>query len=339
MKKLFLVMFVLVLFMGCKKSSTAVYVGNWTAASSFEGISRGNATSFVIGDKVYLGMGFNNQQTNTALNPYLSDFWMWDTAKDFWTKLSSFPGSPRIGAVSFVINGKGYMGCGYNGSTKLKDFWEFNPADNSWTQKADFAHDGISTDDKSRYGAIAFTLGNYGYVGTGKGNDDNNMRDFYKYDPSNDSWTQIASMGGDGRMGAVSFTYDGKAYVTTGVNNGISLLDMWMFDPASSTWTQKAKLNVNTAWTITRSNASAFVLGSKAYICGGYNSGVRVDCWEYNFADDSWTKKTDFEGSARQDAVSIVVNEKAYIATGRNGNSFFNDIWEFRPFDSVVVGD
>ena len=36
-----------------------------------------------------------------------------------------FGGVLIIGAVTFVINGKAYMGCGYNGSTRLKDFWEF----------------------------------------------------------------------------------------------------------------------------------------------------------------------------------------------------------------------
>ncbi len=330
-------MIVLVLFFGCKKSST-VYVGNWMSASSFEGIPRGNATSFVIGDKVYLGMGFNSAQTNVNLNYYLQDFWMWDTTKDFWTRLPDFPGQPRIGAVSFVINGKGYMGCGYNGVTKLKDFWEFDPATNLWKQKADFAA-GTSVDDKSRYGAVGFSLGNLGYIGTGKGQNDNYMRDFYQYDPSSDTWTQIASMGGDGRMGAAAFTYNGKAYVTTGANNGLNLIDLWMYDPSTAVWTQKAKLNVNTAWTIPRSDGSAFVFGSKAYVCLGYNSGVRVDCWEYDFTGDTLTQKTDFEGSARQNAVSIVVNNKAYVATGRSGNSFYNDVWQWKPFDAVVVGD
>ncbi len=330
-------MLVLVLFLGCKKSSTS-YVGNWVAASSFEGIPRGNAASFVIGDKVYLGMGFNNAQTNTALNAYLQDFWMWDTTRDFWTQLSDFPGQPRIGAVTFVLNGKAYMGCGYNGITRLKDFWEFDPATKIWTQKADFAAE-TSVNDKSRYGAVSFAINNLGYIGTGRGENDNYMRDFYQYDPANDKWTQIASMGGDGRTGAVAVTYNGKAYVTTGANNGSNLIDMWMYDPSTAVWTAKAKLNVNTAWTIPRTDGSAFILGSKAYICLGYNSGVRVDCWEYDFTQDTWTKKTDFEASARQNAVSIVVNNRAFIATGRSGNSYFNDIWEFKPADAVVVGD
>lgn len=43
----------------------------------------------------------------------------------------------RYGAVSFSINGKGYIGTGYNNVPK-NDFWEFDPATNSLTQKANF---------------------------------------------------------------------------------------------------------------------------------------------------------------------------------------------------------
>jgi len=325
MKKLFFVVMVLVLSLSCKKNST-VSIGNWLIRSSFEGIPRGNAASFVLGDKVYLGTGFNGNQTDE----YLKDFWMWDTSRDFWTKLSDFPGEPRIGGVAFTINGKGYLGIGYNGKEKLKDFWEFDPATNLWTRKADFG-------GSARYGAVGFSLGNKGYLGTGFDNNDN--RDFWQYDPSTNQWSQIASMGGEKRENAVAFTINGKAYVCTGVNNGVNLIDLWQFDPGNGAWTEKNKINVNTAWTVVRANGCAFTLGTKSYVGFGYNSGVRNDIWEYDPVGDTWTIKTPFEGSARQDAVSIVVNNRAYIATGRSGSAFFDDVWEFKPSDAMVVGD
>ena len=43
----------------------------------------------------------------------------------------------EIDAVGFSIGSKGYIGTGYNGSL-YKDFWEYDPATNAWTQKADF---------------------------------------------------------------------------------------------------------------------------------------------------------------------------------------------------------
>jgi hypothetical protein len=48
--------------------------------------------------------------------------------------------TPRSGAVGFSIGYKGYIGTGLhpNDYSNLKDFWEYNPAANTWTQKADF---------------------------------------------------------------------------------------------------------------------------------------------------------------------------------------------------------
>ena len=325
MKKLFYVVMVLVLFAGCEKSTTA-YIGNWIKKSDFEGIPRGNAVSFVIGDKVYLGTGYNSDQTDE----YLKDFWMYDTARDFWTKLSDFPGEARIGGVAFTINGKGYLGLGYNGKVKLKDFWEFDPATGLWTRKADFG-------GSARYDAVGFSLGTKGYIGTGY--DDYENRDFWEYNPATNQWTQIASMGGSKRRDAVAFTINEKAYVGTGISNGVNQTDLWMFDPATGVWTEKAKLNYDTSWTITRTYGTAFTLGSKSYVGLGYSSGVRSDFWEYDPTGDTWTDKTSFEGSASQNAVSFVVNNRAYVATGRTGSYYFSDIWEFKPFDEVNTDD
>lgn len=325
MKKLFIMVMVLVLFIGCKKDTTE-YLGNWIKESDFEGIPRGNAVSFVLGDKVYIGTGYNSNEDVE----YLKDFWMYDTTRDFWTKLADFPGEPRIGGVAFTINGKGYLGIGYNGKVKLKDFWEFDPTTNLWTRKADFG-------GSARYGAVGFALGNKGYLGTGY--DDNDNRDFWEYNPATNQWNQIASLGGAKRKDAVAFVINEKAYVCTGSNNGSNQTDLWQFDPTTSVWTQKKDIDENTDWTIVRSNGCAFTLSTKSYVCLGYNSGTRNDVWEYDPSGDTWTKKTDFEGSARQDAVSYVYNNRVFIATGRSSSYYFDDIWEFRPFDEKNSDD
>ena len=316
---------ILVIFLGCKKS-TVEYIGNWIKRSDFEGVPRGNGVTFVLGDKVYFGTGFNSGQDAE----YLKDFWVYSTASDFWTKLADFPGEPRVGAVAFTINGKGYMGLGYNGKIKLKDFWEFNPTTNLWTQKADFG-------GTARYGAIGFALGNKGYMGTGY--DDNDTRDFWQYDPTTNAWTQIASMGGSKRQYGAVFTINEKAYVCTGINNGTLQTDLWMFDPTTNTWTEKNKINATTSWTIIRSNGTAFTLGTKGYVCLGYNSGVRQDCWEYDPTLDTWTNKTNFEGTARQNASSYVVNNRAFVIAGQSSSYFFDDIWELKPFDALNTDD
>jgi N-acetylneuraminic acid mutarotase len=45
-------------------------------------------------------------------------------------------------AIHFAIGSKGYVGLGYNStgvaSGYYSDLWEYDPATNKWTQKADF---------------------------------------------------------------------------------------------------------------------------------------------------------------------------------------------------------
>ena len=56
-----------------------------------------------------------------------------------WVKKTDFEGLPRGSAVSFVIDGKAYMGMGYNSDDEtnngyLKDFWVYNPTSDRWTR-------------------------------------------------------------------------------------------------------------------------------------------------------------------------------------------------------------
>lgn len=67
---------------------------------------------------------------------------------------------PRYSAVGFSIGSKGYIGTGQDACGYKNDFWEYNPADNSWTQKADFGGGG-------RVAAVGFSIGSKGYIGTG----------------------------------------------------------------------------------------------------------------------------------------------------------------------------
>ena len=62
------------------------------------------------------------------------------------------------GSRLFSIGSKGYIGTGYGGLRN--DFWEYDPATNAWTQKADFA--GVAR----AYGSRIFHRSK-GYIGTG----------------------------------------------------------------------------------------------------------------------------------------------------------------------------
>ena len=86
-------------------------------------------------------------------------------------------------------------------------------AQGTWTPKADFGGTG-------RWGAVGFSIGNKGYIGTGW--DNGPHQDFWEYNPSTDAWTQKANFGGTARYGAVGFSIGNKGYIGTG-----GAVDLW----------------------------------------------------------------------------------------------------------------
>ena len=131
-------------------------------------------------------------------------------------------------------------------------------------------------------------------------------------------WVKVQSIGGSKRRGATAFTYNDKAYVCTGINNGVTLTDMWEYDPTADTWTKKIDLDDDSDWSIIRQNASSFVLDGKAYVFLGENSSTLSTVYQYDFAKDTWTEMSSFEGSARTSSVAFTVGSKAIVATGQS---------------------
>src|SRR5439155_15730897 len=127
-------------------------------------------------------------------------------------------------AVGFSIGAKGYIGTGYNG-TYLKDFWEYDPATDAWTQKANFG-------GTARDWATGFSIGSKGYIGTGHFYDGNDhyYKDFFEYDAASNTWTQKADFGGTGKAEAVGFSMGSKGYIGTGFD-GSYTNDFWEYTP------------------------------------------------------------------------------------------------------------
>jgi N-acetylneuraminic acid mutarotase len=299
-------------------------VGNWARRSEFEGVGRTEAVSFTIGNKVYVGGGYDG-------NDRLIDFWEFDETTGTWVQKANFPGTPRNSAVAFSINGKGYVGTGYDeNDNKLKDFWQYDPALNVWTRKADFG-------GTARYGAVGFSISGKGYIATGY--DGNYLKDTWEYDPIINTWIQKASMTGSKRTEAAIFVYNNLAYIVSGFNNGSYLNDFWVYNPATNVWSEKRKINDVSDDSydddyddnIRRGNAVVFVMGNKAYLTCGNRSSVIGTTWEYDIDNDTWKEKTGFEGSAREGAIGFTINGKGFIVTGGNSSYYFDDLWEFFP--------
>ncbi len=204
----------------------------WNQKANFPGLKRNSPIAFVINNKGYYGLG-----TDTLGN-FLTDLWEYNANTDSWVQKANFPDTSRINAVSFSIGNKGYIGLGfsYNGSVVLhSDFWEYNPINNSWNQKANFP-------GTPRMAAMGIGLNNgKGYVGLGENlTASDSFNDFYEYDPITNTWTTKQSMGSYGRCAASVFALNNEIVVVGGYDISSSVTNSYStcvkYNPISDTW-------------------------------------------------------------------------------------------------------
>lgn len=189
----------------------------------------------------------------------------------------------------------------------------------SWSSKANFGAAGRSN-------AVGFSIGSYGYIGTGFTG--TVQKDFWRYDPVANSWTQMADFGGTARRAAVGFAIGNYGYIGTGYD-GAYRKDFWQYDVAGNSWLQVSDFG-GTA----RFYAAGFAIGNNGYIGTGMNGSVAYnDFWQYNSLTDTWVARANFGGSVRADCFAFAVNGKGYMGTGRNfaGSTFYNTFYEYDP--------
>jgi hypothetical protein len=190
-------------------------------------------------------------------------------------------------------------------------------AQNTWIQKANFSG--------RRSGAVGFSIGTKGYMGTGF---DSSLyhTDFWEYDPSGNTWTQKANVGGNPRSNAIGISIGSLGYIGTGSTGPSQYTnDWWEYDPSVNTWTQKTSLPGNA-----RGYASAFSVGVQGYISLGYASGPYFnDVWEYDQVSDTWTQQANFSGTARVGGVGFTIGANGYVATGSDQSGSLGELWQY----------
>jgi N-acetylneuraminic acid mutarotase len=152
----------------------------WEPINSLRGDKRYGAATFVIDGTAYLISGYNNAT-------YKNDIWAYDPETDYWTEMrhisnysdekydNDYTSIVRFKASTFVINGKGYLACGYSG-TNVSTVWEYDPQMDLWEERTAF-------EGASRNGAVGFSAGSKGYVVTGNSSGDY-LYDLWCFDPA-----------------------------------------------------------------------------------------------------------------------------------------------------------
>lgn len=145
----------------------------WSQKADFLGGPVEQGVGFAIGNYGYMGTGWNSSATDA--------FYKYDPLNDVWTPIAPLP-TAATSATCFVLNNLGYVGTGsmtYPAVNFFNHFWSYTPGTNTWTAIADCS-------PTPRFNAVAFSIDNAGYCGTGGYMNFNNhdTLDFWKYAPS-----------------------------------------------------------------------------------------------------------------------------------------------------------
>jgi hypothetical protein len=218
---------------------------SWIAKSPYPG-GLGDliaSTSFVIGDNAYLVAG--------------NKTWQYNQPTDTWTQKASVSSiTGRFGGSSFAINGKGYLGLGWNSDAPgesivdVNDWWQYDPVSDHWTAMHNFP-------GAKRLGAGGFAIDGKGYIVSGEPQSKVDANTVWQYDPGTDHWTQKADFPGP----AVELPV-----ATNGTINGLDVgfivnTGTWEYNPSKDSWGQIANMPGGG-----RYQAAGFVIGKSLII-------------------------------------------------------------------------
>jgi N-acetylneuraminic acid mutarotase len=198
---------------------------SWSAETEYPGSGKVHS-NFVLDNSVYVGVG----------NRYgfYKEFYKYNSITKEWSQIPDFPGGQRAEVITFSINGKGYVGMGYDLYRGYNDLWEYSPVTNTWSEKNKFP-------GGSRSMAITFILDSKAYVGLGSLYDNfSGFSDVWEYQINSDTWIRKDDYIGGGKWDNIVFTLNNKVYIGMGAKSygggsswGIfrSYKDLWEFNP------------------------------------------------------------------------------------------------------------
>jgi N-acetylneuraminic acid mutarotase len=207
----------------------------WTQKGNFPGTAVYEGSGFSIAGLGYIVNGWDS--TGSGRGP--STTWQYNPSTDSWTAKAAFIGSTRYTAASFALGGKGYVTCGFSPYTNTT--YSYDPATDSWSQKANFP-------GSPRQGMNFFVIGSTAYAGMGATGDGRGSyfveSEWFKYDATTDTWTQLGNFPGDAAYASFAFTLNGDGYLACGIDqasvyysNSVAPSNkVWKYTVATDNW-------------------------------------------------------------------------------------------------------
>ncbi|MEO6979516.1 MAG: hypothetical protein ABI113_14095, partial [Mucilaginibacter sp.] len=209
-------------------------------------------------------------------------------------------------------------------STNAHNFYEFDPAGNTWTAKADYPA-------AVRAYATMFSIGDKVYYGLGSssttfGNPDTDDS-FYEYNTATDSWRRVADYPDPPSYGlrnlASAFVINNVAYVGCGATNS-GMTKFFAYSQATNSWAAVSDFPE------VRSYTTSFAFGNNGYIATGESfAGTPAhDNFRYSPASNTWTHLADYVGCnvcswGTERGFTFINNGNVYLGGGNSSSSAF----------------
>jgi len=243
-----------------------------------------------------------------------------------WTEVASLPSSApgRHHAVTFELDGFGYLVTGGDADNYFRDFYKYDPQMDEWEKLPDFPGParafayGVAHNGKAYMG--------FGYDGTFA------YSDLWEYDPSTGDWTQLASCECEARLHPAFIANNGKLFVGLGNGQSGNTNDWWEYDIASNEWNEKPSFPAQR-----RHHPYHFSIGKYVYSAFGHgNNGIFNDLYRYDPQIEEWTKMANLPAKGRVAGTQFSYNGKGYALSGQGDDHFYLDTGEFWEYDPVT---
>lgn len=299
---------------------TPLMPDGWTSLAELPLKGNSAGVMLTIGNRIFGGLGLIVGRTIAPNDFSKSQKWYeYDIAGNTWTEKADFPGLGRNNPLSFVLDGKIYVGMGSEVyGNYLNDIYEYEVESNKWTKKADFP-------GPVRNQSVSFAIHSKGYMGTGNLTPTSSLllKDLWEYDARADTWTEKAEMHGPGRCLAFAFELNGKGYIGTGEDSKLEKLnDFQEYDPETDKWKVLNGFPLNLSRARGFSNAkSAIVAAGNLPNNSSFYDSYSNDMYRYNPSDDTWTLLSDLPAEnqlnlGRSHAMAVLIDNTIYLGGG-----------------------
>ena len=300
----------------------------WTEKADMP-TARSDFSTCVVDGKIFVIGGSLRLKWDEYGDMSISTVEMYNPETDTWEGKAKMP-TVRSGVSVSVVDGKIYAIGGSKmkkiqvprgfktGSEELPTVEMYDPATDTWTQKAN-----MPTPKKTKTCVVDGKI--YAIGGWSTANEQSQLETVEVYDPATDTWTKAQSMN-HARCSAAISVVNGEIYAMGGIGwppnrdpsgrylSSLYLSNVEVFNPKTNQWRERTEMSVPKA------AHSTSVIDGKIYVIGGYLQEDRksktLSAIEiYDPTTDRWTQESDML-IGKSGHVTEVIDGQIYIFGG-----------------------